>query len=451
MPPAGTVYIENLGCAKNQVDAETMGNRLTAVGWEWTHQADRATLILVNTCGFIEDAQQESIDVTLQLLAEFPDTPVALTGCLAQRFANDLADGMPEIAGVFGNRDPARIDEFVARLGAGTGTPVIWLPEGASLDGPHRHIRLSTPRSAYIKVAEGCDHHCSFCAIPAIRGALRMRPADDILAEFRRLRVDGVFEFNLIAQDLAAWRDGDGHTLEYLLRRLLAEDGRFWIRLLYLYPDTFPDGILRLAQDDPRLVPYFDLSFQHAASRVLHHMGRPGDAALYLDLIARIRSHLPDVALRSSFIVGFPGETDTDVAELEAFLEAATLEWVGVFTFSPQEGTAAARSSRERVSRAVAEERRTRIADLQAGLTADRLRRFVGRRIEVLVEEPFPADALALGRSSLQAPDVDGLVVLHGAAGVRAGDVVQATVTGVTGVDLQAQCLPARAVEAPPA
>jgi ribosomal protein S12 methylthiotransferase len=394
---------------------------------------------------------------------------------------------MPELAGVFGNRAPERITEFVERLfpegavaapGAAPGAPVagidaidatdaggsrsaaglpaiggttppdtaplVWTPDGdGALFGSGRVRRLSRPGSAFMKVAEGCNHTCSFCAIPSIRGLLRSRPATDIIAEFRELRGMGVSEFNLVAQDLAAWREPASRGIVALLEELLAEEGDFWIRLLYLYPDTFPDALLAQAERDRRLLPYFDLSFQHASSRILTAMGRPGDAERYLELIDRIRDRLPDVALRSSFIVGFPGETEDDLRELEAFLEAARLEWVGVFAFSPQDGTPAAAMTDDLLPEAELEARRSRIMELQAPIATERLARFVGRTLPVIVEEPFSSGDLAFGRSPLQAPDVDGLVVIHGSGrSLEAGQIVTVEVTGVTGFDMQATLIP---------
>ncbi|MFW5795927.1 MAG: 30S ribosomal protein S12 methylthiotransferase RimO [Alkalispirochaeta sp.] len=474
-----TVYIENLGCAKNQVDAEIIGARMEEAGWTWTDEADRADLIIVNTCGFIEPAQQESIDTTLALLADHPGVPVALAGCMAQRYAGELADGMPELAGVFGNREPHRIIEFLDRLNDGDPSrgPVVWVPDGAGplVDAPRRRL-LSGPGSAFLKVAEGCDHTCSFCAIPSIRGRLRVRSRTSVLDEFRRLRDSGVWEFNLVAQDLAAWNDatasgaaGEADTgtgaadavrgadtgtdaaiavpasgFTSLVRTLLTEPGEFWIRPLYLYPDTFPRELLHLAADDRRLLSYFDLSFQHAAPSVLRRMGRPGTPERYLSLIEEIREILPDAALRSSFIVGFPGETDEDVEILLDFLKAARLEWVGVFEFSPQDGTPAG-AMQNTPAPEVATDRRTRIEALQETIVAERLQRFVGRELPVIVEDRIQGTAIALGRSPLQAPEVDGLVVVHDAPpDLRPGDRAGVTVTGVTGVDLQGTFLPRR-------
>ena len=427
-----------------------MGSRLEEAGWIWVDDQDQADLILVNTCAFIQSAQEESIDSALSFAGEYPRTPVVLTGCMAQRFPQELSEGMPEIAGIFGNRAPEQIDEFVSRLSSDATSPVVWLPEGDSaLSGTPRHRFLSRRGSAFVKVAEGCDHNCSFCAIPSIRGRLRMRPSADIVAEARELRERGVFELNLVAQDLAAWREAGPTSpggIVGLLRRMLEDPGEFWLRLLYLYPDTFPHELLELAASDSRLLPYFDLSFQHAAPHILRRMGRPGDDDTYLRLIERIRSVLPDVALRSSFIVGFPGETEKDVEILEDFLRAAQLEWVGVLTYSPQDGTPAAVMAKRdgAVPEPVAEERRQRLMVAQEQISTDRLSRFVGREVPVLIEEPFDGADLALGRCPVQAPEVDGLVVVHGGGELQPGDRVRALVTAVSGLDLQARIVKPR-------
>jgi ribosomal protein S12 methylthiotransferase len=442
-----TVYIENLGCAKNQVDAEIMGARMEDAGWRWASDPAAASLILINTCGFIEPAQKESIDTAFQMLAEYPETPLALTGCLAQRFSEELARDMPELAGVFGNREPDRIVEFVRGLLADETDrgPLVWLPPGgAELAEPRRRRLLSHGGSVFVKVAEGCDHHCSFCAIPSIRGRQRVRSIPSILEEFRELRRAGVFEFNLIAQDLAAWRSDPGSASDTgiiaLLRALLDEPGEFWLRPLYLYPDTFPLEVVELSMRDERLLPYFDLSFQHGSADVLRRMGRPGDASRYLKLIESIRAVNPDTALRSSFIVGFPGETEEHFQELLDFLKAAELEWAGVFEFSPQEGTPAGAQKSGVVPASERRRRRSVVEELQEPITANRLQRFANRTIPVLLEERIEGSSMALGRSRAQAPEVDGLVVVHEvpeAAGP--GEIIPVVVTGVTGVDLQAR------------
>lgn len=438
------IYIENLGCAKNQVDAEVMGAQLESEGRSWVADPADADLILVNTCGFIEPAQQQSIDTTLSLLATHPDTAVALAGCMAQRFADELAEGMPELVGIFGNREPHLIGEFLRRIEGDSQlpTPLVWIPPGGdTLTDASRTRFLSHPGSGYIKIAEGCDHACSFCAIPAIRGRLRRRPATDIIEEFRRMRHQGVVEFNLVAQDLAAWRDPSAErraAFPELIELLLAEEGAFWLRSLYLYPDTFPQELVDIAAADHRFLPYFDLSFQHASSQILRRMGRPGTSEEYLELIDSIRVALPDSALRSSFIVGFPGETESDIEELAQFLERATLEWVGVFEYSPQTGTPAASMGGDLPPEEI-RRRREYIESVQQPIVTARLKRFVRRRLSVLVEERIEGTEICIGRSLLQAPEVDGVIVVHNTPPmIVPGAVISVDVDDVTEVDLQA-------------
>lgn len=424
-----------------------MGARFAEAGWRWVDDPGSADLILVNTCGFIEPAQQESIDMALTMLAEHPGVPVVLAGCLAQRFSADLVEGMPELAGLFGNRRPDRVMEFVARLFSEDreiDAPLVWLPDGGDhLADPRRSRLLSHPGSLFLKIAEGCNHHCSFCAIPSIRGMQRTRVASSVLAEFREFRTRGVREFNLVAQDLAAWRGGEGENdagILDLLETLLGEPGDFWLRPLYLYPDSFPLQIVELTRRDERLLPYFDLSFQHGSADILRRMGRPGNSERYLDLVSSIRRINPDVVLRSSFIVGFPGETEEHFRQLLDFVAAAELEWVGVFEFSPQAGTPAGDRKKGAIPAAEKRRRREELELLQVPITARRLQRFVGQTVPVLLEERLEGTGIALGRSRMQAPEVDGLVVVHGLPrdGAPAG-YVMARVTGVTGVDLQAE------------
>ncbi len=440
----GQFYIERLGCAKNQVDAEIMRARLEDAGWSLTEDQRAASLIMVNTCAFIEPALQESIDATLGLLAEYPETPVAITGCMAQRYSNDLVSEIPELAGVFGNRDPAKIVDFVHALGT-VDQPFVYVPEGGPglPSTPRRHL-FSAPGSAFVKIAEGCQHRCTFCAIPLIRGSLRMRTSDSVCDEVRQLATAGIREFNLVAQDLAAWRDdGDGTSgVTALVQKILDLPGEYWIRPLYLYPDTFPLDLVELSCKDPRLLPYFDLSVQHASGEILKRMGRPGSGEDYLRLIDSIRSINPDAVLRSSLIVGFPGETTSDHEKLISFLKTAELDWVGVFDFSPQEGTPAARLA-EREGMPDAEtvtERRRELESLQTEIMSVRLRRWVGRRMRLLVEETM--EDFAITRSAINAPEVDGLVVLHtDGATPSPGSFVSAEITGVSGVDLQARLI----------
>ncbi|MFW5826180.1 MAG: 30S ribosomal protein S12 methylthiotransferase RimO [bacterium] len=407
-----TFYVENLGCAKNQVDAEVMIAALERAGWARALDPDDADTILVNTCGFIEPAKEESITTTLGFIEAYPRSRVVMTGCLSQRYPEELAAEIPELAGVFGNRAPARVPEFLADLDAGGER--VRIPS-AGLEAHERTHLLSFPGSAFVKVSEGCDNRCSFCAIPLIRGSHRSKPMDAILAEVEALLDRGVVEINLVAQDLASYgKDLPEATPDELLRRISTLPGDFWVRLLYVYPERFPESFFPILRADPRLLPYFDIPFQHASTKVLRGMGRPGDAERYLSLVRRIREELPDAVIRSTLLVGFFGETDEAFDELLSFQQQADLDWLGVFPYSPEEGTPATRGNPRRdVSPKLAERRARAVEERQREITERRMDRFVGRDLDVLVEELVPEEPLAIGRCYAQAPEVDGAVVVH--------------------------------------
>jgi ribosomal protein S12 methylthiotransferase len=436
-----TFYIENLGCAKNQVDAEIIIASLEQAGHAHVREPAAAELIIVNSCGFIDSAKEESIDTTLALRAAYPGGKLVMTGCLVERYGRELEAAMGEVDVFIGNRRP---EQFAARLQpllapgqppAG-GAPQETTAQGETTAPPRREF-LSYPGSAFLKVAEGCSNHCSYCAIPLIRGELASRPRPQILAEIKQLLASGILEINLIAQDLASYGLDRG---EGELVRLLAEisrlEGDFWVRLLYLHPDRFPPALLERMAADPRLLPYFDLPFQHASRPLLARMGRRGGAESYLDLIADIRRRLPRAVIRSTFLAGFPGETDADFDALLDFQRAAELDWLGVFTYSREEGTPA-HDFDEQVPPALALERRRRIEQAQIPITHRRLDRFKNRTLKLLVEEHVQGEDLYLARGYPHAPDVDGLVVLR-ARELTPGRMVTARVLRRNGVDLEA-------------
>lgn len=430
-----------------------MMHSLHAAGWQST-TADEASCIVVNSCGFIEPAKQESIDVTLSLAEAYQHAQIVMAGCLSQRYASELAVEMPELAGIYGNRAPGRLPEFLDRvtglLRDGTTdtdrAPLVWLPE-EDLAGGERTQLLGYPGSAYVKVSEGCDNRCSFCAIPLIRGRLRSKPMGVVLDEIDRLLASGVREINLVAQDLASYardtptpgnRELPGVRL---LRELSTRDGHFWIRLLYVYPDRFPHEFLSVMADDPRIVPYFDIPLQHAAAPVLRRMGRPGSAESYLSLIHTIRDRLPHVFLRSTFLVGFFGETEQAFEELLEFQQQARIDWLGVFPYSPEEGTPALRNNPELdVTPQRAEKRAALIRERQEAITWQSVERLVGRDLDVLVEELVPDEPLAIGRCYAQAPEVDGAVVIHADEDhpPTPGEFLRCRITRRNGLDVEA-------------
>jgi ribosomal protein S12 methylthiotransferase len=446
-----TFTIESLGCAKNQVDSELLIAELERCGLQWVAEAEAAEAVIVNTCGFITSAKEQSIRTALQLKERYPAKKVILAGCLVQRYAGELAEALGEIDGFVGLRDPQGIRRLLepaaAELGAErdlAGAERSRQP-GAERDlsGAERGLSarrtrlLSYPGSAYLKIAEGCDNRCSYCAIPLIRGPLASRSRAEVLAEAEELLARGVRELILVAQDLGSFgTDRGAGELTALLRDLGRIGGEFWLRLLYIHPDHFPEEILELFASDTRLLPYFDLPFQHASAAVLSRMGRRGSAERYLALIRRIRERLPDAVLRSTFLVGFPGETEEDFHRLLEFQQVAELDWAGVFAYSREEGTPAY-GFPGRVSRRLAAQRQSQVEQAQVPITRARLQRHLGRVLPVLIEEPVLGEALSLGRAYLQAPEVDGLVVVR-AAGLEPGSLQRVRIERVAGVDLEA-------------
>jgi ribosomal protein S12 methylthiotransferase len=441
--PNKTFYIEQLGCFKNQVDAEYMITALQEKGYTRAETAEKAELILVNTCTFIESAKKESIEAFFQLRKARRDAKIVMTGCMAERYGKDLSEMVPEADGIFGNRDPQRIVDIADDVLAGKKTN--YFPPNMK-KAPRRKDFLSLKNSVYVKISEGCSNACTFCAIPKFRGTLSSRGFDDVAAEIEGLIDSGVKEINLIAQDLASFGlDRGQDDFIPLLERVLKKPGDYWLRMLYLYPDRFPEGVLNIAKHDQRLLPYFDLPFQHASGRLLKLMGRRGDDAEYLDLIGRIRDTVPNAVVRSTFIVGFPGERDSDFETLLDFQQKAKIDWMGVFTYSREEGTPAYRMQSEdafELFRPQADKRKMALEDAQNEITAASLDRWVGRDLEVLIEEPIKGSAMGLGRSFLQAQEVDGLVVVHG-ENLTPGQIVRTRVTKRNGVDLEARILSA--------
>ncbi len=435
-------WIDRHGCAKNDVDGEEIGARLEAAGHSFADGLEDADLVIVNTCGFIEDAKKESIAAVVAIKAAHPGKRVLVAGCLAQRYSAQLAADLAEADGIVGNADLGAVLAAVESTLAGE-RPVL-VPEAAPSIGTVRRVRrFDFAGTAHVKATEGCSNFCTFCAIPLIRGALRSRPLKDVRAECLDLVAQGVRELVLIGQDLGSFGCDFGGPSQRpeLLAALSAASGDFRVRTLYIHPDNFPERALDVIAADPRLLPYFDLPFQHASARILKAMNRRGSAQGYLDLITRIRGVLPDAAIRSTFLVGFPGETDADFAELRDFQERARLDWVGSFAYSREEGTAAYDMG-ARVPKKTVAARRAALEEAQERVTRERLERFVGRELEVLVEEKVERaseddEELSIGRAWNQAPEVDGLTVLRGSH--EAGSVLRARITAVNGVDFDAR------------
>ena len=401
---------------------------LIGAGWRLAAAPEEADVLIVNTCGFITSAKKESIETSLELKQRHPEKKVIMVGCLSERYGQDLAQQLPEIDGFLGNRDPSRIVELLAGTGGGAREPT-------GVRSYERQHLLSFPGSAYLKIAEGCRNRCTYCAIPLIRGDLASRRPVEVVEEARQLLDRGIRELVLIAQDLGSYgRDLGEPGLPLLLSEISRIPGDYWVRLLYIHPDHFPDGILDVMAEDSRFLPYFDLPFQHAAPGVLRAMGRRGDPEANLELLSRIRARLPSAVIRSTFLLGFPGETDSDFAELLSFQERARPDWLGCFTYSREEDTPAF-AMPGRVTKAVAERRKSEIEIRQGPITEQSLDAHIGSTLDVLVEERVQGEQLSLGRAYLQAPDVDGLVVVR--ASVQPGSRCAVRIERRNGVDLE--------------
>jgi ribosomal protein S12 methylthiotransferase RimO len=484
-----SVALVTLGCTRNEVDSEELAGRLAAEGWLLVDDADEADVAVVNTCGFVEQAKKDSIDVLLEASArkgQGRTQAVVAVGCLAERYGKDLAAELPEADAVLGfdsyadmsshlravldgHAPPAHTPSDRRRLlplspvDRQAGAAAVALPgHGTTFDptstpadswaGP---LPASGPRVvrarrdggpwAPLKIASGCDRRCAFCAIPMFRGAFVSRRPHDILAEARWLAERGVRELFLVSENSTSYgKDlGDLALLEKLLPELAAVEGIERVRVSYLQPAEIRPSLLDAMSSVPGVVPYFDLSFQHASAPLLRSMRRFGGRQAFLDLLAQVRELAPHAGVRSNVIVGFPGETEATLDELEAFLVAARLDVVGVFGYSDEDGTEAERYD-GKVSDDVVAQRVSRFTSLVEELTAQRAEERVGEVVDVLVEElpgPVTEDELVVGRAAHQGPDVDGVTLLDPAdwPGIAVGHLVRAVVTGTDGIDLIAE------------
>jgi ribosomal protein S12 methylthiotransferase len=432
---APKVWLTTLGCSKNQVDSDKVTAVLHDAGYVDALSPESADVVMVNTCAFIEPARKESIDIVLELAgSKNPDAKLVVLGCMAQRYEQELVDALPEADAVIGLD---RYSEIVGRLDTLTEwQPLQIRPVSRTPMDILFEIRRPTPTTpyAYVKVAEGCDKLCTFCAIPQFRGKQRSRSPENIRAEVAGLTESGVGEVVLVAQDLAAYgRDTgfDGGIVD-LVKSVADVPGLRRLRLYYLYPREIRPELIETMATLPTVVDYFDLSLQHVSPGLLRAMKRPGSGDGHLDLIGRIREQAPAAAMRSSFIVGFPGETDDDVEQLASFMSAAQVDWVGLFPYSPEEGTPS-KDFDNQVPADLAMERLRYLQGLQDDITHSKNAAQIGETVEVLIDQV--EDGQAVGRSYRQAPEIDGLILLD--RGVP-GDWVQAEVRGAYGTDLEA-------------
>ena len=425
-------HVITLGCDKNTVDSERYIAELTALGARSVRNPEDAELLVVNTCGFIDAAKEESLEAIIQaarLKKSGPCRMVAAVGCMIERHADELRDSLPEVDVFLGTRETDRLISEVSSRGLFDDPPALVHPGVRLYAGALPHIR-------YLKISEGCDHGCAFCAIPLMRGRHRSFAMDDVVREAQLLELQGAREVNLVAQDLAHYgRDArDGRGLPELLGTLVQETGIPWFRLLYIYSAGLTPRMLDLIAREPRIVRYLDIPMQHASDAVLERMRRPERKARQREKIRMIRDAISGVAIRSTVIVGFPGETDDDFQQLLEFLEEVQLDRVGVFTYSPQEGTRAFQLPDD-VPDELKRERLERVTEIQRLVTAERYEQQVGRTVTAMVDR-IEGDGRLQARTYAQADEIDGVTCVRwetgeGRSRIGAGDVIEVTLDAV--------------------
>lgn len=447
--PLHTFFLDAHGCAKNQVDAEIIITRLCDLGLVQTFLPENADLIIINSCGFIESAKKESLEAVCSARKHFPQAKILLSGCLSERYADELSESLSEADAIFGNGDVSKIDEIIKMLDVASENETsektknricVKYPQSGVFSGMRKTF-IGSKASAYVKITEGCSNHCSFCAIPLIRGEVRSRSISDIVFEIENLVESGIIEINLIGQDLAAFDGGldksatssGGEMSEFPLCTLLNEIAKipknFFLRLLYIHPDHFDESLLQCVKNNPKILPYFDVPFQSGDDKIIKAMNRTGRAEKYLNLVNEIKKTLPDAVIRTTFLTGFPGETDEAFENTKAFLKKIKPLWSGCFPYSKEEGTKAF-SFKNQISKKVSKKRANELVEIQQEITREMLKNYVGETLDVLIEEVFENaecdrnenaennatdtdEGLAIGRAWFSAPEVDGNVVLR--------------------------------------
>jgi len=429
-----TIAISHLGCEKNRIDSEHMLGLLAQAGYPVDNNEETADYVIVNTCSFIEAAREESVR-TLVELAE-ADKKILITGCLAQHFQEELLEEIPEAVAVVGTGDYSKIVDVIQRVEDGKRVKEISAEPTYIADETVPRYRTTSEAVAYLRVAEGCDYACAFCIIPHLRGKQRSRSIESIVNEAHSLAEQGVKELVLISQITTNYGvDLYGEPKLAQLLRALGEVDVPWIRMHYAYPTGLTPKVIRAIQETPNVLPYLDLPLQHSHPEILRAMNRPWQGRVNDGIIRRIKEELPEAVLRTTFIVGFPGETEDHFQHLCDFVARHEFDLMGAFTFSPEEGTAAYNLP-EQLPQAVMEERRDRLMSLQQPIAARKNQACIGQTVDVLVEQGKPKTGELIGRSARFAPDVDGLVYLQGQASL--GTMVKAKITYADVYDLYA-------------
>ena len=431
------VCLISLGCPKNVVDAEEILGEVEKAGHEIEADPSAAEVLIVNTCGFIQSAKEESIDAVLDAVRYKTNgacRSVIVTGCLAQRYGQQLAGELPEADAFLGLSDSRRIAETITRTLDGNKTVEIGEP-GSWWTKTGNRVLSTSPWTSYLRVADGCDNRCTYCAIPGIRGGFRSRSEQDILSEAGALADSGVKELNLVAQDITRFgMDTDGRQrLPWLMDKLAAIEGIRWIRLLYCYPTLVSSELIETIASNEKVCNYIDIPLQQCSDRILRMMGREGSKREYLDLFARIAERIPEAALRTTFIVGFPGETEEDFEEMVDFVREVKFDRMGIFPYSSEEDTPAARLP-GKVGKSTVERRCERLMEVQHEISLEKNKGLIAKEMEVLIESIDGGSAV--GRSYRDAPEIDGVVRIENAGNLEPGDFASVIITDASEHDL---------------
>ena len=422
------VGLISLGCPKNRIDSEVMLGLLKQEGYAITDDTSACEIIIINTCGFIESAKQESIDTILEI-AELKKSAklkyLIVAGCLAQRYGEELLKDLPEIDGIIGTDSFPKIISFLKNIQ--NGKKVVSINRGEPLKCLLPRVRTTAKHYAYLKIAEGCNNCCSYCIIPKIRGQYKSKPLEVIIEEAKALAKDGVKELILVAQDTTLYgKDLYGELLlPKLLRELSKIKGIQWLRLMYMYPNSFTDELIECFVSLPKLLKYVDIPLQHASDKVLKEMNRNDSKKQITVLLKKLRSKIPDIVIRTTFIVGFPGETEQDFQELYNFVEEQKFENAGVFQYSKEEGTFAV-ERKDQITKKIKEKRYDKLMTLQAKISELRHKELEGKTLDVVIEGYSENDkTLAFGRSYREAPEIDGNVFIENVKNIPVGEIVK--------------------------
>ena len=433
------IMFASLGCDKNLVDTENLLGILKDKGFEFTDDEMQADVIAVNTCCFINDAKQESINTILEMAEHKKDAvckALIVTGCLAHRYKDEIIEEIPEVDALIGTSSYDKIAEVVLSVLEGKGINFVESADRLPVVNNHR-VMTTGGYYEYLKIAEGCDKHCTYCIIPKVRGNFRSFTMEYLLEQAEYLVKNGTKELILVAQETTLYgMDIYGKkALPELLRKLCKIDGLEWIRILYCYPEEITDELIQVIKEEPKICKYLDMPIQHSSDNILKRMGRRTSRQELVDIITKLRENIPDIALRTTLITGFPGETEEDVEDLLDFVDTMEFDRLGVFTYSPEEGTPAATMS-EQIEEEVKENRRDRIMELQQEVSLDKSAAMVGKTVQVMIEGKIADDDAYVGRSYKDAPNVDGYVFVNTNAQLMSGQIVSVNITGAMEYDL---------------